>query len=396
MSANGEVIPYMAPQNGAVSIREPLMPVMQMQQAVERYDTVLAFTRQIMKEGIDYGTIPGVDKPALKKPGAEKLCAFFGLTPRFVVVKEVEDWTGENHRGEPFFYYWYRCQLYRGEQLIAESDGSCNSRESKYRYRWITEEQLPANVRKETLVARGGRTSEFDFAIEKGDTAGRYGKPDAYWQQFRDAIASGAARKVQKKSRDGREFDAWEIDSTQYRVPNPDVADQVNPILKMAQKRALIAAVLIACNASEYYTQDLEDLGYIDAEYAPVLTHTAHPAAAGPSNESCVKREPKPAQSHGDTPASRPLDDRVLLAEIVDRDTAVAVFAELRVALQELLGEEGLAEYAAMLARFRGKDGPVTEPSQFPSRNAARACAAKLLQLIRRRSSSQEKAGRRS
>jgi hypothetical protein len=43
------------------------------------------------------------------------------------------------------------------------------------------------------------------------------------------------------------------------RVPNPDICDQVNTIQKMATKRALIAAVLIAVNASEFFTQDVED-----------------------------------------------------------------------------------------------------------------------------------------
>lgn len=41
--------------------------------------------------------------------------------------------------------------------------------------------------------------------------------------------------------------------------------DAVNTIQKMAQKRALIAAVLIAANASEFFTQDVEDLGPIAA-----------------------------------------------------------------------------------------------------------------------------------
>lgn len=390
MSVNGEVVPYIPPHAGVLPAREALMPVMQMQQAVERYDTVLAFTKQIMKEGIDYGTIPGVDKPALKKPGAEKLCAFFGLTPRFVIVKEVEDWTGEHHRGEPFFYYWYKCQLYRGDLLVAESDGSCNSRESKYRYRWVNEEQLPSTARKDTMIARGGRISEFGFAIEKAETAGKYGKPEAYWQQFRDAIANGTARRVPKKSRDGRDFDAWEIDSTQYRVTNPDVADQANPILKMAQKRALIAAVLIACNASEYYTQDLEDMGYIDAEYAPVLTHTSQ-NGAGPTGNGC-------SNGTQQTAAARTLptfNEGAILAEIVDRDTAVAVFANLRATIQELLGDGGVAEYQTVLSQFEGKNGPVADPSQFPSRNSARACAARVLDFIGRRTSSSNGNGQR-
>jgi len=42
-------------------------------------------------------------------------------------------------------------------------------------------------------------------------------------------------------------------------LDNPDVADVVNTIQKMAQKRALVAATLIATSASEFFTQDVED-----------------------------------------------------------------------------------------------------------------------------------------
>ena len=48
-------------------------------------------------------------------------------------------------------------------------------------------------------------------------------------------------------------------------VKNPDIADLANTILKMADKRALIAATLIATGMSEYFTQDVED--FIDASY---------------------------------------------------------------------------------------------------------------------------------
>src|SRR5205085_7043391 len=46
------------------------------------------------------------------------------------------------------------------------------------------------------------------------------------------------------------------------RVFNPDIADQVNTIQKMAQKRALVGAVLLAVNASEFFTQDIEDIHF--------------------------------------------------------------------------------------------------------------------------------------
>jgi hypothetical protein len=101
---------------------------------------------------------------------------------------------------------------------------------------------------------------EFDFAIERAETTGAYGKPAEHWQRFRDAIRTGTARQVEKFTRRGKSV-AWEIDvdTALYRIPNPDVADVVNTIQKMAQKRALVAATLIATSASEFFTQDVED-----------------------------------------------------------------------------------------------------------------------------------------
>ncbi len=246
------------------------MPVMQMSQAVKRYNDLLDFTKQIMREGKDYGTIPGVDKPSLFKPGAEKLCNFFGLTPKFVVVKETEHWDGE----EPFFYYWYKCQLWRGNVLIAEGDGSCNSRETKYRYRWVAEDQVPSHLNRAKLLFRAGKATEPAFAIEKGETGGKYGKPAAYWQAFRDAIHDGVAVPGKKLSSTGKEMNTWTIESTVYRIPNPEISDAVNTIQKMSQKRALVAVTLIGCNASEYYTQDIEDMETINVPFSVVpATH---------------------------------------------------------------------------------------------------------------------------
>jgi hypothetical protein len=101
---------------------------------------------------------------------------------------------------------------------------------------------------------------EFEFAIERAETTGTYGKPAEHWQRFRDAIRTETARPVEKLTRRGNSV-AWEIDvdTALYRIPNPDVADVVNTIQKMAQKRALVAATLIATSASEFFTQDVED-----------------------------------------------------------------------------------------------------------------------------------------
>jgi len=236
------------------------MPVLTTGLAVQRFGTLVNFVKQVMREGVDYGTIPGTPKPTLLKPGAEKLTTLFGLSVKFQEIKVVEDWSGEGHGGEPFFFYHYQCQLYRGALLIAEADGSCNSRESKYRYRWVNERDVPAGMDKAKLAKRGGSISEFDFAIDKAETGGQYGKPAEYWSAFKIAIENGTARRTSRKTKTGKSMDAWEIDSTVYRVPNEDLPSQVNSIMKMAQKRAYVAATLIGCNASEFFTQDIEDM----------------------------------------------------------------------------------------------------------------------------------------
>ena len=183
--------------------------------------------------------IPGTSKPALLKPGAEKLCNFFGLEPEFTPVVDEIDWTGTQHGGETFCYVRYRCRLFRHSRILGVGEGSCNSWESRYRYRWVAAEQVPEYLDRTRMLKRGGhrKLCEFEFAIERAETTGVYGKPAEYWQKFKEAITAGTARQVERDTRQGKS-PAWEIDvdATLYRIPNPDVADLVNTIQKMAQK----------------------------------------------------------------------------------------------------------------------------------------------------------------
>jgi hypothetical protein len=212
------------------------MPVMEIELMLERRKLMVKFVGAALLDGTDYGVIPGTGKDkTLLKPGAEKLCTFFGLRPTFEAVKATEDWTGQDHGGEPFFYYWMRCRLIRNGEIMAEGDGSCSSRESKYRYRQ-GERKCPT----------------CDKAAIKRSKFPPRDKPDATPGWYCHDKAGGC----------GANFaytDKRITDQETGRVTNPDIADQQNTILKMAQKRAMIAATLIGVNASEFFTQDLED-----------------------------------------------------------------------------------------------------------------------------------------
>ena len=219
---------------------EMFMPVMDVKQAVARRGALVGFVQGIMVKGADYGAVPGTDKPTLLKPGAEKLTTFFGLAPVFVSERIVEEF-GDDGR-EPLFFYRYRCELYRMGTLVGSGIGSCNSRESKYRYR---NGQRVCPECQKAAIARSKYPPRNQPNAEPG------------W--YCNGKGGGC----------GAQFDATDrriTDQIVGKVPNPDIADLVNTIDKMAQKRALIAAVLIAVNASEFFTQDVEDM-VIDAEY---------------------------------------------------------------------------------------------------------------------------------
>src|SRR5215213_6177389 len=235
--------------------RSQFMPAMSIELAVERYNTITEFVSRVLRRDVDYGIIPGTDKLTLLKPGAEKLTTFFGLSTRFQLIERIEDWTGEDHNGEPFFYYLYRCQLFRGDLLIAEADGSCNSRETKYRYR---EAQRICPECSQAAIIKGKE---------------EYG---GGWLCFR------------KKGGCGAKFATGDavIESQQVgRVPNAEIADQVNTIQKMGQKRALVGVTLLAVNASEFFTQDVEDFisaPAVSVDAPAAASYEEQPAGSGP------------------------------------------------------------------------------------------------------------------
>src|SRR5918993_1820674 len=221
---------FMGEGAAAALERSQFMPALSIELAVERYNAVTEFVSRVLRKDVDYGVIPGTEKRTLLKPGAEKLTTFFGLSTRFQLIERIEDWEGAGHGGEPFFYYLYRCQLHRGPVLMAEADGSCNSREQKYRWR---EAQRVCPECGQAAIIKGREEYGGGFICFK--------KKGGCGAKFNDRDERITAQQT------GRVF-------------NAEIADQVNTIQKMAQKRALVAAVLLAVNASEFFTQDVEDM----------------------------------------------------------------------------------------------------------------------------------------
>lgn len=228
-------LPTVAPQGGFE--KGDLMPIVSVDEALDRYNQILEFTKRLMIEGEDYGEIMDGGKPTLLKAGAEKLCNFFGFSPVFVPMNSVYDWD------KGFFHVTVMCGLYKGGRLIATSFGSCNSKEQKYRYRKVME-----------------------------------------WEATDEQKANAIKQELTKPNKDGRQY-------IRYYVENPEPYELVNTIEKMAQKRALVAATLLACNVSKIYTQDIEDMTFAaigdgnGAAQPKRVKAKAKPAATGEAGE---------------------------------------------------------------------------------------------------------------
>lgn len=165
--------------------------------AAVQNNLLVQFVRGQMVESRDYGVIPGTSEKALFKAGAERLANFFNYSTSVESAERLVDYEKE------LFAFTYKAVVRdRFGRPIAECEGHCNSREKKYRYRWVPEK----------------------FAND-------------------DQKAKMVARKESSKYKGT--FD--------IQVPNHEIYDQVNTIMKMAQKRALVGAVILACNASNFF-----------------------------------------------------------------------------------------------------------------------------------------------
>lgn len=220
----------------AIQTRNDFMPALTIVEAVNRHNALVEFVQKVMKRDHDFGIIPGTDKPTLLKPGAEKLCTLFGLRTEFVSVETTTDWE------KGFFYFHYRCNLTRNGEVVASGEGSCNSREKKYRWRYLpdfkaTEEEKARAVRKETKTSKNGKP--YIMLV----------------------------------------------------LENSEPYDLVNTIQKMAQKRAMIAATLIGVNASEFFTQDMEDMNIIDGDFI----ESPEPATTPKTNGHKTDEAPAPS-----------------------------------------------------------------------------------------------------
>jgi hypothetical protein len=251
-------------ENGqAIVLAQPAALELSAKDAERKLLAIRAFQSVVHKtfvQGHDFGVIPGTPKPTLLKPGAEKIVKLLNLRDEYIIEEKIETWD----RDDPFFYYRVKCVLsdIASGTIVSSGYGSCNSRESRYAYRWVPFEKVPATLNKDDVQTRGSKKTMFepDFALGKKETTGKYGKPQSYWDSFAVAIQDKRAKRTKKKL-GAKEYEGYEItlDATEYQVPNREIYDQVNTMLKIAKKRSLVDVALSVGRLSDLFTQDIEE-----------------------------------------------------------------------------------------------------------------------------------------
>lgn len=211
-----------------------LRPVAPPAEIIAQQNDMRGYIKEVLEEGRDYGVIPGVDKPSLLKPGAERVNAGFGIIPHFTTLEtEVDhdrvnewskkkkvwksgqwtgDWSIESGTSVGLYRFVVRCELIHRETgvIVGECLGTCSTMESKY-------------------------------------------------------------------------------------IDRP--RDSENTVLKMAQKRAMVGAVLTTYGLSDEFTQDVEDTGVSGgsevADVPKVSTPMCPKCGAKMRDQRANKKNPK-------------------------------------------------------------------------------------------------------
>ena len=229
-------------------------------------DRMREIQRSIMVPEVDYGVIPGTDKPTLFQPGAQVLNRMAAFRPSYTPTRHVGDGSTS-----PILGYSVECELLNQDgQVVGEGFGSANSWEKKHRYRYADK------VCPECGVASIRRSKADD--------------PSAYycWRKIGGC---------------GVQFDPGEqseaLDAQPAMTENPDQYDLDNTLLKMACKRSYIAATVQAHACSGQFAQDLPPERGAD----PEGDHGTQPASG---------RQQRKTSRNADRPPPRSQDSSLL------------------------------------------------------------------------------------
>lgn len=207
------------------------------EQLTEGQRRVAILTDKLLIRGEDYGRVPGIAKPFLQKPGAEKLGNFYGLAVRF----EAERIVGKT-AGEPPLAYHVKAFAHLGSfdgPVVAQGFGEASVYEE--RYRWRNAEPTCPECGRQGLIKRKSPPN----------LAGKWNCPAWGGKEGCNRVFEPNDERIK----------------TGGRVENTDPWSLANTLVKMAEKRAHVDVILRATGTSGFFSQD-EDSPSVQAQVA--------------------------------------------------------------------------------------------------------------------------------
>ncbi len=291
-------------------------------QIKERLTQVQQLMATAMVQGDDYGVIPGTgSKPTLLKAGAEKLAMMFQFDAQFETEKKLDD---DGH-----LTIETKCILYHAPtgNRLGSANAVCSTHEAKYAYR-KSQRRCPACG---------------NAAIIKGKE--EYG---GGWVCFK------------KKGGCGQKYDDHDTDITKQpegEVANDRLADSYNTVIRMAEKRAYVAAIRIVTACSSIFDEDPDMKGEKPHDQVYPITDDAGGGYSPPMTPATTKAKSKhPGDDLPDWVDRRKLNDWDV------RITSCGSVEELKEVWQAIVHE--------------GRLPGVFETDQGPAKGGARSHAA--------------------
>jgi hypothetical protein len=241
------------------------LPMLSTAQVLHRLDGINDLMSKAMVPTVDYGSIPGTQgKPTLLKPGAEKLCVLFQFAPAYK--------TDKTYHADGHLTVECVCTIFHApsSNRLGEAAAMCSTRESKYAYRGgarVCPECGKPCIKKSKFPPRDDPDGQPGFYCY-----GKIGGCGVNYAADDERITS----------------------QPEGRVPNPDLADCYNTVLRIAEKRALVAAVRLVTGASAIFDEE-----QAEREDVPPDAREEHhspqrePAPAKPAAPAADPRMPK-------------------------------------------------------------------------------------------------------
>jgi hypothetical protein len=264
------------PDTALVRMDSGALTAGEMRAQVNRIQEVM---REVMKEGEHYGKIPGTPKPSLWQAGAEKLALTFHIAIDSTIEADLSSVDA----------VCYRVRAVATSQasglFLGAGMGECSSNEEKYKWRQ---------------------------AVCKAE-----------WDE------TPVDRRRSK----------WRRDGTSVQQIRTEPADIANTVLKMAVKRAKVAAILQVTAASDIFTQDIEDL---PETLAPVEPEKAEK----PNGNGKAAAPPPPPPAPTGPPANVISEAQAKRFFAIWKGRSAAGWTEERIG--KLLAEHGIANDRAI------------------------------------------------